>query len=354
MTQAYSTKTTATTQLHANKQTTSLFPTTGKDVHVLITCGGGAYQGFQMRVMYATFKIAQRQPGGASMVAFTRILHRVHPDALMDEIPTFHAMPLQPACDDWCEFPPASRPDAVRQFFDAAKKDSTLIKAPWLFMTEPDYVWMKPIEAPKAESSEPALAFPFNYIIPSIPEVAKQMIKFYKRSASEIPGTGPAPALMRVDEWLRIVPEWERVTAEIEADEDARKVLGWVREMYAFSIACALQKLRVRLDAPPKSTLIAQPPADATLGAAPIAHYTWGAIITDAKDAPVWKFEKREYVDEKWMVKPEVLPEIPRYDGKAGWKLQDGAPVGKELRDTLDAMIKRMNEGIKTLKPLST
>jgi hypothetical protein len=40
-------------------------------------------------------------PGGERHVGFTRILHRTKPDALMGEIETFRADPLQPKCDEW-------------------------------------------------------------------------------------------------------------------------------------------------------------------------------------------------------------------------------------------------------------
>lgn len=62
-----------------------------------------------------------------------------------------------------------------------------------------------------------------------------------KGALSLIPGTGPAPILMRAAEWVRVVPEWERLTAHIENNEDIKNKLGWVREMYAFSIAAALE-----------------------------------------------------------------------------------------------------------------
>lgn len=42
-------------------------------------------------------------------------------------------------------------------------------------------------------------------------------------------------------EGVQVVPDWERLTAHIEADEESKKRLGWVREMYAFSVAAALQ-----------------------------------------------------------------------------------------------------------------
>ena len=58
---------------------------------------------------------------------------------------------------------------------------------------------------------------------------------------SLVPTTGPAPILMRVADWMTVTPEWERLTAVIEADPVSKQSLGWVREMYAFSIACALK-----------------------------------------------------------------------------------------------------------------
>lgn len=57
---------------------------------------------------------------------------------------------------------------------------------------------------------------------------------------SNVPNTGPAPVLMRSADWLRVAPDWERLAAHIEATPEAKDKLGWVREMYAFSIACAL------------------------------------------------------------------------------------------------------------------
>lgn len=53
--------------------------------------------------------------------------------------------------------------------------------------------------------------------------------------------SGPAPVLARAGEWARVTPDWERLTLHIENDEACREQLGWVREMYAFSIALALQ-----------------------------------------------------------------------------------------------------------------
>lgn len=40
---------------------------------------------------------------------------------------------------------------------------------------------------------------------------------------------------------LQITPEWERLTMHIENDAESREKLGWVREMYAWSVGAALQ-----------------------------------------------------------------------------------------------------------------
>ena len=178
-------------------------------------------------------------------------------------MPTWRANPLTPACDQWCEFPVSDRPNAVRQFFQAAREDPTLIKVPtvaivhkirnaagsavrqvdgmqpcpwilsqpirswlgacilhvtqpvqqrayddrhprpaaqltgvcvvcqpsyfsyetltsslmqaaWLLMIETDYVWVHPLQAPRAEdTAAPSLAFHFDYIRPDAPNLEK-------------------------------------------------------------------------------------------------------------------------------------------------------------------------------------
>ena len=81
------------------------------------------------------------------------------------------------------------------------------MQAPWLLMIETDYVWMKPLQAPAAEDTSAAsLGFPFGYISPQSPNIEGVMRKMYpveKGPLSDVPRSGPAPALMRVDEWIK-------------------------------------------------------------------------------------------------------------------------------------------------------
>ncbi|KAL3161193.1 hypothetical protein ABBQ38_009560 [Trebouxia sp. C0009 RCD-2024] len=331
------------------------YPHSGSSIHTLCTSNGSPYLNYQTRIMYGTYKMVQAAPGGTQHVAFTRILHRTEPDALMTEVPTFRAEPLTPACDNWCDFPVSDRPNAVRQFFDAAARQPSLIQAPWLLMIETDYVWMKPLQAPPAEDASAAsVAFPFGYIDPRYPVIEGVMRKMYpveKGPLGDVPGSGPAPVLMRVDEWIKVTPEWERLTAHIEADPKSKEQLGWVREMYAFSVAVALQGIKLDLAQPPLNRLITQPPADANLGQAAMLHYTWGTVFQNSSGAKIWEFDKRVYTDQSMVITPPAVPLPPPYDPQ--YKLQDGKPVTQELYDTLTAMFKQMNDAINSLSPLT-
>ena len=75
-------------------------------------------------------------------------------------------------------------------------------------MIETDYVWMRPLQAPPAEdpASRP-MAYPFNYIVPTAPPLEGVMRKMYPAELgplSGIHGSGPAPVMMRFDEWMEV------------------------------------------------------------------------------------------------------------------------------------------------------
>ena len=229
-----------------------------------------------MRIAYATYKLMLAMPGGERHVGFTRILHRTQPDELMDEVPTFRANPLQSDCDRWCEYPVSDRANAVAQFFAAADGEPDLIQAPWLYMIESDYVFMKPLAPPPANArADQAWGFPFGYIKPmSFPAEMRQLYPESAGPLSDIPSTGPAPFLMLREGLEQITPDWERMAAAIEADEAMRKKLGWVREMYGFSVALALNKVSVDVTPANKNRFIVQLPIDSSLGDAHAFHYT--------------------------------------------------------------------------------
>jgi hypothetical protein len=60
------------------------WPTQGSTVHTICTSNGSPYTNFQNRIMYATYKMAHKAPGGEILAGFTRILHRTVEDELME------------------------------------------------------------------------------------------------------------------------------------------------------------------------------------------------------------------------------------------------------------------------------
>lgn len=327
----------------------------GDTIHSVITSSGSGYQNFQGRVMYGTYKIVQQMPGGEKLTGFTRVLHRSVIDECMDEIPTFHAKPLHPECDGWCDFPVADRPNAVAQWISFVKADPSQLKGAWILLLECDYVWMKPMPLPgdAFNSNVPGWQFHFGYIISQHPDCAHIIKRLYNGGdVNEVPNSGPAPALLRFSELEAVTPHWERVTAAIEADKEAVKVLGWVREMYAWDIAIAKAGVKITTEEPATTHLIKQPPADHTIGSASMFHYTWGATYNDSSKT-VWKWDKRDYTDIKYALKPQLLPMPPDGWEQGKWHLQDGLPVSKDLHETLRDMTAIMNKAIATLPDLT-
>lgn len=62
----------------------------------------------------------------------------------------------------------------------------------------------------------------------------------------KIPASGPAPVLARFEDFKAATPDWEVWSAWIESHAHAKQSLGWVREMYAWSLAVAHQKLNIK------------------------------------------------------------------------------------------------------------
>ena len=68
-------------------------------------------------------------------------------------------------------------------------------------------MWMKPLPAPRADSDSPSWAFPFSYITPQAAHLQPVMRLMFPESAgdlSKVPNSGPAPVLMREQEWRKV------------------------------------------------------------------------------------------------------------------------------------------------------
>lgn len=280
-------------------------------------------------------------------------------EACDKRVPAWRGSPPQPQTDvarcttrarrRWCEFPVADRPNAVAAWLRSA--DAAL--GEWIYMIETDYVWMAALPPPAPESLP--LAFHFHYINPQWPGLAAVIKRgMWDGETGAIPCTGPAPVLIRKAQLQQLMPKWEQYAAWIESDAEAKERLGWVREMYAYSVAAAAEGVRHNVQEPSTTVLISQPPADDSLREATAFHYTWGSQFKNASGGVVWEFDKRPFTETKHVRRiQEYAPTLPPADAAArGLKLQDGKPVTAELLAVETAMLRRMRDAIAQLPNL--
>ena len=329
-------------------------PSHGSSVHVIFTSNGSPALNWQTRILAATLAEAREMAYGDRLAGFTRILHRSSDDGLVGEIPTFRATPLTPACDAWCEHPAGDRPGAVRQFFDAARVEADLLAAPWVYLIEPDYLFVKPIILPLAETTGPSLGFPLPYLDPAArPDLAPHLVRLWPGGdVASLPHAGPAPALLRAHEWASLLPAWVATAAAIEADPAAKAALGASSDAWAFALAAGKAKLRLDLAPPPANLLIAQPPLDEDIGEASAYHYSWGVKVVDgATGGVVWAWDKRGETGGTASAAagdappPPIIP-LPPGPWREGWTVGEGAAaknVSRALYDTLRSQATTLN-----------
>jgi len=213
-------------------------------VHVIVTSNGSPYLNYQTRLLFASWQrvMAAEQSVDASssspapssppaaitaaVAGFTRILHRTRDDALCREVPTLRVAPRTPACDEWCAFPVADRPEAVRSFFAAVRSSGVIpgmepgdersgAGSLFFFLAETDYLFLRPLRVPlnlfssspssssspsPSSSSSPSsprrrqlfdgAAFPFGYIQPRSGVVAPILERLFSPSLLRSSGGG--------------------------------------------------------------------------------------------------------------------------------------------------------------------
>ena len=328
-------------------------PSHGYSIHVIFTSNGAPALAWQTRALAATLAEVREMAYGDRLAGFTRILHRSSDDALVGEVPTFRATPATPACDTWCEHPAGDRPDAVRQFFDAARVEADLVAAPWVYLIEPDYLFVKPLITPLAETTALSFGFPLPFLDAKAPAVAAALARLWPGGdLAIIPAAGPAPALLRAHEWASLLPSWTATATAIEADAGAVAALGTARELWAFALGAAKAGLRLDLTAPPTNQLVAAPPLDDDIGDASSYHYTWGVqVVEGGTGKVVWAWDKRAAAAAGGGGKAGAPPTIPLPPGpwKEGWVVGGegtGMPrkdVSRTLYDTLRSVATTFN-----------
>ncbi|KAG1662465.1 hypothetical protein FOA52_009673 [Chlamydomonas sp. UWO 241] len=332
----------------------------GDTIHCILPSDGGAYQNLQSRILYASYNLVRQMPGGEKMTGFTRILHRTVPDLLMEEIPTYQVWDIwHTECDHGCSFPVVNRPQAVMQFMRAAGKDPSLLKGAWLLMIEADYVFMQPVRPP-GNAHDPSASgeqYLFDYIMPQHPDAAPHIQKLYGpgNDINEVPASGPAPVILRHEEWLVIGTDYERLSTEMESDAAIVKQLAWVREMYTWDVAIAMHpEIKIRTLKPPNSTLMCQPPFDIALNNASFTHYTWGALYYEGLQSQggknIYKWDKREFMGVEQVLKPTNVPMPPEF--REGLSLTFDQLLTRERHELVVAELTQLNKAIDTLPDL--
>ena len=166
-------------------------------------------------------------------------------------------------------------------------------------------------------------------------------------------GTGPCPLVVGTELFVdKIVPLWVDYTHRVEEDEEAKADWGWVREMYAYSLAVAELGIKHHIPSVDEgNTLMSQPPADQSPKNTAMLHYTWGTELREGKKLNstseiIWEFDKRLFSGgmphRHLPMPPKNLP----VDPSMNYWVQDGTKVTRELLAYLKLMIGLMNGAI--------
>eukprot|EP00854_Cymbomonas_tetramitiformis_P007849 gene7849-9321_t len=206
--------------------------------HVAVTANDAKYVQWQMRVMYYHYKkIKAAQGPDGHMGGFTRILHSGRPDSLMDEIPSFVTSRLK----NEYGFVVLSRPSAFVEWLQ-----KTTIEEDYIFMSEPDHLYLRPI--PNFMIGDKPAAFPFFYIAPKeFPDLIRKYVgNITTKQIHHMDPIGNSPVIIHKKDLTAVAPLWHEMAVAMKTDPVADKAWGWVLEMYAYTCAC--EKLGIHHD----------------------------------------------------------------------------------------------------------
>eukprot|EP00798_Chlamydomonas_sp_ICE-L_P000484 gene484-1890_t len=131
----------------------------------IVTSSQGSGVEWSMRIHYYHFRKIRAQcraqwGGSCEMGGFTRLLHSGSPDGLINEVPTIVVDPLPEYVIAHTMYVVLNRPYGFARWVSIAK-----IPERYLFMSEPDHIFMRPL--PNLMHGDTPAAFPFFYIVPT-------------------------------------------------------------------------------------------------------------------------------------------------------------------------------------------
>lgn len=267
--------------------------------HVMLTANDAHYVAWQSRIMYRRYlKIISSGGDTGAFGGFTRVLHCEHPDNLMDEIPSVVVDPLPKGVDQG--YVVLNRPFAIKQWLE-----KYYFAEEYVFMTEPDHLYLRPI--PMLATPLQAAAFPFFYINPKDPKFTPIVQKFNKANAElkDFAPIGNSPVMIHKAQLKKVCTVWDTLAIEMKHDEEANAAFGWVLEMWAYSIASAQVGVKYEL----VTEFMLQPPWDKTENVKNgkqgyILHYTYGQDFNEqGRFTPgkvgAWHWDKRDFTWKK-------------------------------------------------------
>ncbi|KAK9816450.1 hypothetical protein WJX72_000477 [[Myrmecia] bisecta] len=249
--------------------------------HVVVSSDARVYNEWQSRIAYLWYKKVKAQFPGNSMGGFTRLLHSGKPDRLMDELPTAVVNDLS---DDVTHgYPVLARPSAFLQFVEQYLPS---LPEDYILMCEPDHIFVRP--PPLWASPTKPAAYPFTYIVPT--DHRELLNRFNKRGVriEDMAQIGNSPVMMHREQLREVVPLWSQLAMDLHNDGEANVTLGWILDMYAFSLASS-QVAAGPIEFALHFDLMLQPPFEdkfnmPAAGGRPgcIIHYTYSQDFDEA------------------------------------------------------------------------
>ena len=286
--------------------------------HVILTAQASLYQEWQTKIMYYHFRKVQRLNPCTEMTGFTRLLASKdgQPDGLMESIPTI-AVP-QAGHDKTRGFQVINRPASLVEMLKRPEW-RTRIREQYVMIAETDHLLRRDI--PNRATPALNVAFFFPYMSP-VPKRQTNVIKrYFDGDPKTVQPVGPSPALMHVDNLVRLAPVWFDLSVDLKHDAEADSAFGWVLEMWGYSLASARlgikhfvwQQLQIEPSASWHQDVSSEAPY--------IYHYTFG-VEYSSEGFPMpgavgeWSLDKRHYFG---AYPPRNLDPPPRCAKECAW-----------------------------------
>ena len=277
----------------------------GRRYHVLLTSQSSNYLNWQSLLMHYHYKKQKEAAGDeGDMGGFTRLVAAsVGTDDISAFIPSKFVQEIdrEKVKNEYKGYSVLNRPYSVKAFFDLGLHME--LEEDYIFMTETDHIFMRPI--PNLATVTTPVAYAFSYmkgmpkeLLPMVRSVCPSI-----KSMRDIQPIGPSPSIIHKHVLDKLVPEWYRISIALKTHEkNYGDQLGWILEMYAFAISAACLRIKFKvLDEFQVDPTAETPCSHDDLRENYIFHYTYPLEFReDGRPMPPnqvghWSLNKRNY-----------------------------------------------------------